>query len=75
MRNKIFGGIGVLWGGGILAQWLFSGAPLFGDSAYLAGRLMGLLFGAAMFGLGLHYIFKKPDNKVKHTNTDNRPVA
>jgi hypothetical protein len=37
VRNKIFNGIGILWGGGILFNWLFSGSQASGSSAYQSG--------------------------------------
>ncbi len=67
MRNKIFGGIGMLWGGGIIGRWLFVGLPMHrgGSLAYHAGfevgQKAGLLFGAAMFIAGIYYFFKESD--------------
>ena len=58
MRNRIFGAIGILWGGAIVVNWLLSGsAPA--SQAYQAGQLGGMLFGALMFIVGLYYIFKR----------------
>jgi hypothetical protein len=37
MRNKIFGGIGILWGGALLLRWFTSGASNGGSSAYQTG--------------------------------------
>lgn len=68
MRNKIFGGIGILWGGGIIGRWLFVGLPVHagGSLAYQAGAEVGqkaaLVFGAAMLVAGIYYLFfKEPD--------------
>lgn len=60
MRNRIIGGIGVLWGGWIMLHWLLSDAPAGASSAYRSGQSGAALFGAAMFCVGLYYFFKKP---------------
>lgn len=60
MRNKISGGIGILWGGAILLNWLISGSPG-GSAAYEGGRATAALFGLVLLGAGLYYFFKKPD--------------
>ena len=57
MRNRIFGGIGVLWGGAILANWLLADTPS-GSAAYNAGTTAGVVFGAIMFVAGLYYLFR-----------------
>jgi hypothetical protein len=54
MRNVIFGGIGVLWGGGILLYTLLGGARSGG--AHGAGQVAGLVFGLLLFGVGLFYL-------------------
>ena len=59
MRNKIFGAIGVLWGGGIVLNWFLS-SPSGGSEAYQAGQSGAVVFGALMFAAGLYYFFKKP---------------
>jgi hypothetical protein len=59
MRNKIFGGIGVLWGGAILVRWIASGNPSAGSSAYQAGQSGAVIFGALMFAVGMYYVFRK----------------
>ena len=56
MRNKIFGGIGVIWGGAILFHWLISSST--GSAAYQGGRTGGAVFGAVMFGVGLYYLLR-----------------
>ena len=60
MRNKIFGAIGILWGGAILLNWLTASAPAAGSAAYQGGHTAAVVFGAVMFGAGLYYFFKKP---------------
>ncbi len=59
MRNKIFGGIGVLWGGAIVLRWLMSGSPS-GSNAYEAGQSGAVIFGGLLLVVGLYYVFKKP---------------
>lgn len=60
MRNKIFGGIGILWGGALLFRWLTSGTSSGGSSAYQAGQSVAVIFGALMLVAGLYYFFRKP---------------
>ena len=58
MRNRIFGGIGMLWGAGMLLSWIT--APAVGSAAYQGGRSGAAVFGALMFAAGLYYFLKKP---------------
>jgi hypothetical protein len=57
MRNKIFGTIGILWGGGMLVSFFLRGAPL-GNGAYAAGTIFGLLLGVVMLFAGIYYVRK-----------------
>jgi LPXTG-motif cell wall-anchored protein len=59
MRNKIFGAIGILWGGGIVGHRLIAGPSTLGTSAYQNGQSLAVLLGAAMLAAGLYYFFKK----------------
>lgn len=59
MRNKIFGGIGVLWGGGLVLHWLLADASVVGNEAYQNGQSGAAVFGVVMFCAGLYYFFKK----------------
>ncbi len=59
MRNRIFGGIGVLWGGAIVLRWLMSGSPA-GSDAYEAGYSGAVIVGALLLFVGIYYLFKKP---------------
>ena len=61
MRNKIFGGIGILWGGALVLRWLMSATPADGSSAYQAGQSGAVIFGALMLVAGLYYFFRKTD--------------
>ena len=56
-RNRILGGIGVLWGGGILLFRLFGSQPA-AAGAYGAGQTAGLVFGGLLFVVGLYYLIK-----------------
>ena len=58
MRNRIFGGIGVLWGGAVLLSKLISGHGITGSGAYANGQIAGLLFAILLFVVGLHYLIK-----------------
>lgn len=59
MRNKIFGGVGILWGGAILVRWFMSGTGA-GSDAYQAGQSTAVIFGALLLIAGFYYFFKKP---------------
>lgn len=59
MRNKILGGIGILWGGAIVNRWLLGSSPLSGTTAYQTGQAFAVALGAAMFVAGLYCFFKK----------------
>lgn len=57
MRNRIFGAIGVLWGGAILGRALLHGGPQ-DSGAYAAGHTAGVVFGALMLLVGGYYLIK-----------------
>lgn len=57
MRNKIFGLIGMLWGGSSVLYGIFGPAKL-GSEAYQAGQNAGFAFGVLMFIVGAYYFFK-----------------
>lgn len=59
MRNKIFGSIGILWGGAIVLRWLLTDTPVSGNSAYETGQTAAVIFGVALLLAGLYYFFKK----------------
>ena len=61
MRNKIFGGIGILGGGALLFRLLTSGTSDVGSSAYQSGQSAAVIFGALMLVAGLYYFFRKPN--------------
>lgn len=60
MRQRIVGGIGVVWGGLILMNRLLSGGPAPGNRSYVAGQNVALAFGVLLFAVGLYYVLKKP---------------
>ena len=60
MRNKIFGAIGILWGGGLVFRWLFGGSTASANDAYQSGQNAAVMFGLLMLCAGLYYFFKKP---------------
>ena len=59
MRNKIFGAIGILWGGSMVGRWLLSGPAASDSSAYQTGQTGAVIFGAFMLAAGLYYFFRK----------------
>jgi hypothetical protein len=59
MRNKIFGTLGVIWGGAILVSAFMRGGPE-GSGAYAAGQIGGIVFGAVLLIAGVYYFLKKP---------------
>ena len=54
MRNRVLGGIGVLWGGLILLGRLSEG----GAGAYGAGQVVGLVFAVLLLVVGLYYLVR-----------------
>ena len=63
MKNKIFGGIGILWGGAIVVRWLMIAKPESGSAAYQSGEHAAVVFGVLMLLAGLYYLFKKSPSK------------
>ena len=63
MRNKIFGGIGVLWGTSVFVRWLIT--PAASNEAYQAGSNLGAIFGVSLIAVGLYTFFKKPKPKTE----------
>src|SRR5262245_51137077 len=59
-RNRIFGLIGVLWGGAILIGRLVAAPAAPGGGAYGAGQSAGLIFAILLLGVGAYFLFKKP---------------
>jgi hypothetical protein len=58
-KNRVFGLIGVLWGGGVLLARLARGsADTAANAAYASGQMVGLVFGALLLVVGLYYLVK-----------------
>ena len=58
MRNKIIGGVGILWGGAIVARY-FLAEQTAGSEAYQLGKTGAVIIGLVMLIWGLYYVFKK----------------
>ena len=61
MRNRIFGLIGVLWGGAMLVS-AFSQGGAQGSGAYAAGQNAALIFAFVLVFVGGYYLFKGSAN-------------
>lgn len=57
MRNRIFGGIGTLWGGAVLFNTFFGETPA-GSGAYATGQFMAVAFGFLLLCSGGYYLVK-----------------
>jgi hypothetical protein len=57
MRNRIFGAIGVVWGGLMLVNALLRGGPQ-GSGSYAAGQTAALVFAALLVLAGGYYLVK-----------------
>jgi hypothetical protein len=57
MRNRIFGAIGVIWGGLILVSAFLRGGPL-GSGSYAAGQTGALVFAVFLVIVGVYYLLK-----------------
>jgi hypothetical protein len=57
MRNRIFGGIGVIWGGLMLVSAFLRGGPR-GSGAYAAGQNAALVFAVLLVIVGGYYLLK-----------------
>ena len=57
LRDAIFGGIGVLWGAGILFVWFLNDFEIRGGT-YGAGQITGTVLGALLFFVGLFYLYR-----------------
>jgi hypothetical protein len=58
-RNRVFGLIGVLWGGAVLLVRLAGGGQHTAvNGAYASGQSAGLIFAGLLFLVGLYYLVK-----------------
>src|SRR5215212_670664 len=55
MRNLIFGGIGVVWGGGVILYSIFNNNAPPETKGGRAGEIAGTITGVLLFGVGLVY--------------------
>jgi hypothetical protein len=62
VTQRIFGLIGVLWGGGMFVNAYINGGPS-GFSAYATGHYIGLAFGGVMLVVGMLALLKGNDAK------------
>lgn len=58
MRDRITGAIGVIWGGGILVDYMADGAPALTTGPAGVGRGVALVLGALLLLMGLHYLVR-----------------
>ncbi len=63
MRNYIFGGIGVVWGGAILLSYLLGFNQIRGNGAYSAGQYLGIIFGVLLFAAGIYALITEGRKK------------
>lgn len=59
MKNKIFGTIGILWGGAIVGRWLLGSAQVSSNDSYATGQILGIVLAFMMLVVGSYYVFKK----------------
>jgi hypothetical protein len=57
MRNRIFGAIGVVWGGLMLLSAFLRGEPQ-GSGSYAAGQNAALVFAVLLVLVGGYYLLK-----------------
>jgi hypothetical protein len=57
MRNRIFGAIGVIWGGLMLVSAFLRGGPQ-GSGSYAAGQTAALVFAVFLVVVGGYYLVK-----------------
>ena len=62
MRNRIFGAIGLVWGGLMLLSSFLQGGPQ-GSGAYAAGQTAALVFAALLVLVGGYYLMKGSPKK------------
>lgn len=74
MRNKVFGVIGILWGGGITVRLLL-GKVQTGNGAYGAGLIIGQMMGVMMLIAGLYAVFKPSDDVAPKKKKTKRKIV
>lgn len=81
MRNIIFGGIGVVWGGGVVLYSLLSGSDIkVGNGAYAGGKIGGMILGVLLLLAGGYYLFngiqslgEEPDEPKRRPKKKKKP--
>jgi hypothetical protein len=64
MRNRIFGAIGVIWGGLMLVSAFLRGGPQ-GSGSYAAGQTGALVFAVLLVVVGGYYLLKGEQKTAK----------
>jgi len=57
-RNRIFGIIGIVWGGGALLGKALGAQPAPANAAYAAGQSTGYIFALLLLVVGIYYAVK-----------------
>jgi hypothetical protein len=57
-KNRVMGGIGVLWGGGAVVAGLIRESPDAAGGAYASGASLGFAMMVLMFFVGLFYLIR-----------------
>jgi hypothetical protein len=57
MRNRMFGAIGIIWGGLMLVSAFLRGGPQ-GSGSYAAGQTAALVFAVLLVLVGGYYVVK-----------------
>lgn len=58
-RDRIFGLIGIIWGGAVILYRLFGSVPAGAAEGYTLGRNISFVLGVFMLILGLIFFFKR----------------
>jgi hypothetical protein len=58
MVSRIFGLIGMVWGGAVVLQYFMSDSQPTGNSDYQAGQTGALIFAGCMAIVGAYYLFR-----------------
>jgi len=75
MRNRIFGAIGVLWGGFILFNAFSGRTAQGGNAAFRTGQYVAIGLGALLFTAGLYYLVQGGAGGPKKKKKKKRPSA
>jgi hypothetical protein len=64
MRNRIFGAIGLIWGGLMLVSAFLRGGPQ-GTGSYAVGQTAALVFAVLLVLVGGYYLTKRGEKSGK----------